>query len=173
MPQRAALTEEEIAHAYALLPEHNGNVSAVARELGTTHTTLNRSFARTPPAMLAASSQDKKSEIATAMSGLLNKLLARYESIIDQADWDNKGVILAGILADKLLLYSGLPNAITASYNVNVHAATEAARTLASIDSLSDEQRNAEWALTPFASEFTDWRLLLAGEQATESEALQ
>ena len=107
------------------------------------------------------------------MAGLLNKLLARYESIIDQADWDNKGVILAGILADKLLLYSGMPNAITASYNVNVQAATEAARTLASIDSLSDEQRNAEWALTPFASEFTDWRLLLAGEQATQSEALQ
>ena len=61
----------------------------------------------------------KKRDLGRQFNSLLIKLLAKYETQVENADLSNKGTTLLGIVADKALLYNDEPNQITANADVS------------------------------------------------------
>jgi len=114
-------TIDQKAHAVAVLQtEANGCFIEAERLTDISRVTIAQA-ANNP--QIAEIAEIKKADIANGFKSLTSKLLARYETLVDSANLDNKGTTLLGIAADKALLYSNEPTQISANVNVSVDLA--------------------------------------------------
>ena len=114
-------TIDQKAHAVAVLQtEANGCFIEAERLTDISRVTIAQA-ANNP--QIAEIAEIKKADIANGFKSLTSKLLARYETLVDSANLDNKGTTLLGIAADKALLYSNEQTQISANVNVSVDLA--------------------------------------------------
>lgn len=97
-----------------MLPAFDGCASAVARASAVSSRVVQRA-AHDPE--IVAMAGITKAQLAQGFANLTQKLLQHYDGMVADANLDNKGTTLLGIVADKALLYANEPTVITQNHH--------------------------------------------------------